>query len=65
MIRLWSPSVLGLATLGVLACGGASEDANKRQLQSITISQTVNGQQIQFVATGTLRPRQLRWPRFQ
>jgi hypothetical protein len=31
-----------------LSCGGSG-----RQLQSISISQTVNGDQIQFVATGT------------
>ena len=32
-----------------LSCGSNSS----RQLQSISISQTVNGEQIQFVATGT------------
>ena len=36
-------------TLLTLACGGG----NNRQLQSISISQTVNGHQIRFVATGT------------
>jgi len=32
-----------------LSCGSGSG----RQLQSITVTQTVNGQQIEFVATGT------------
>jgi hypothetical protein len=33
-----------------LACGNGSDPG--RQLQSITITQTANGQQIEFVATG-------------
>jgi len=33
-----------------LACGSGSSN---RQLQSITISSTVSGQQVQFTATGT------------
>jgi hypothetical protein len=33
----------------ILACGSG----NSRQLQSISISRTLNGEQIQFVATGT------------
>jgi hypothetical protein len=37
-----------VATVLTLSCGSGG-----RQLQSITISQTVNGQQIQFTATGT------------
>jgi hypothetical protein len=41
--------LLLLATSLALSCGSGSG----RQLQSITISQTVSGQQIQFVATGT------------
>jgi hypothetical protein len=43
-------SVLLLLTLGSLALSCGSGPG--RQLQSITISQTANGQQIQFVATG-------------
>jgi hypothetical protein len=53
MIRVWIPSVLVLSVLGMLACGGARQAGNGRQLQSITISQTASGQQIEFVATGT------------
>lgn len=53
MIRIWIPSVLVLSTIGALACGGVSQAGNGRHLQSITISQTTTGEQIQFVATGT------------
>jgi len=49
-------------TLFALSCGSG------RQLQSITITQTVNGQQIQFVATGkfsatptTVTPLPVEW----
>jgi len=48
-----SPTVcfsLFIATLFTLSCGSSSPG---RQLQSISVSQTVNGQQVQFVATGT------------
>jgi len=48
MNRLFALILVLLATFVTLSCGGSS-----RQLQSITISQTVNGEQIQFVATGT------------
>ncbi|MGO9649792.1 MAG: hypothetical protein ACLPLR_20160 [Terriglobales bacterium] len=34
-----------------LACGSSS--TSNRQLQSITINEVVNGQQVQFIATGT------------
>jgi len=40
--------VLLLAASLILSCGN-----NGRQLQSISIAQTVNGEEIQFVATGT------------
>lgn len=40
---------LVLTAFFILACGGSST----RQLQSISISQAMNGAQIQFVATGT------------
>jgi hypothetical protein len=51
MKGLWAPSLIILAALGTLACGGG----HGRQLQSITITQTLsaNGQQVSFVATGT------------
>ena len=49
MKHLWAPSLLILAASLTLACGGGSG----RDLQSITITKTANGQQIQFVATGT------------
>lgn len=49
MKHLWAPSLLILAASVTLACGGGS----RRDLQSITITKTANGQQIQFVATGT------------
>jgi hypothetical protein len=48
MNKLFAVILLLLATSLALSCGSSS-----RQLQSITISQTVNGEQIQFVATGT------------
>lgn len=49
MKHLWAPSLLILPALLTMACGSGSS----RQLQSITITKTANGQQIQFVATGT------------
>jgi hypothetical protein len=52
MHRFWALSfllfLLLIASL-TLACGSG----NSRQLQSISISKTVNGQQAEFVATGT------------
>jgi hypothetical protein len=47
--RFWAFIVLLSAASLTLACGSSSN----RQLQSITISSVANGQQIQFVATGT------------
>jgi len=44
----WVCLFLSFATLLTLSCGSGG-----RHLQSITVSQTVSGQQIQFVATGT------------
>ena len=62
MNKLWAPFFLLLVAAGSLACGGG------RRLQSITISQTTNGQQVQFVATGnysappmTLSPLPVMW----
>lgn len=49
MKRLCFLSLILTFALFTLSCGGSSG----RQLQSISISQTVNGNQIQFVATGT------------
>jgi hypothetical protein len=52
MNRVWALILLLSLTSLVLACGSSSN----RQLQSITISSTrsvANGQQIEFVATGT------------
>lgn len=51
MTRFWSSfSLFSLAFVAsiALACGGSG-----RQLRSISISQTANGQLITFVATGT------------
>jgi hypothetical protein len=48
--RLLLPLLL-LAQPFIVSCGSSS--GNSRHLQSITISQTVNGQQVEFVATGT------------
>jgi hypothetical protein len=65
MKRLWAPSLLILAASVTLSCGSGNNinsdsrnnnsgnSSSGRQLQSITISQTANGQQVQFVATGT------------
>lgn len=53
MTRVWIPSLFVLSALGMLACGGASEAGNSRHLKSITIAQTVSGEQVQLVATGT------------
>jgi hypothetical protein len=36
----------------ILACGSSTSSSN-RQLQSITINEVANGQQVQFTATGT------------
>ena len=49
MKKSWAPSLLLVVSLSVLGCGN-----NNRQLQSITIARSVNGGQIQFVATGTI-----------
>jgi hypothetical protein len=46
MKKSWALSLFLFASM-TLACGSG------RQLQSISISQTVNGQQIEYVATGT------------
>lgn len=48
MKPVWASFLLILPAFLLIACGG-----NSRQLQSITITRTANGQQIQFVATGT------------
>ena len=48
MNRFWAFMLLLLTTSLTLACGSGSN----RQLQSITITQAANGQQIEFVATG-------------
>ena len=48
MKSLWVCFSLLLVFLFTLSCGSSG-----RHLQSITVSQTVNGQQIQFVASGT------------
>lgn len=48
MRLIWTPFLLILPAFLLIACGG-----NSRQLQSITIAKTANGQQIEFVATGT------------
>jgi hypothetical protein len=49
MNRFWAPILLLSVTSLTLACGSS----NGRQLRSITIQSVANGQQIQFVATGT------------
>jgi hypothetical protein len=49
MKRSWALSLLLIAPLFTMGCGSS----HSRQLQSITITKTANGQQIQFVATGT------------
>ncbi len=49
MNRFCATILLLLVTSVTLACGGSG---SSRQLQSITIAQTTNGQQIKFVATG-------------
>jgi hypothetical protein len=48
--KSWNPSLLLCATVA-LSCGSSSN--SNRQLRSISIAQTANGQQVQFVATGT------------
>jgi hypothetical protein len=49
MNRFWAVILLLLVTSVILACGSSG---SSRQLQSIIIDQTANGQQIEFVATG-------------
>ncbi len=51
MNRLRALVLLVALTLLSLSCGSGS--GSSRQLQSIAISQVANGQQIQFIATGT------------
>jgi hypothetical protein len=51
MNRFWAFIVLLSAACLTLACGGSSN--SNRQLQSITISSTTNGAQIEFTAIGT------------
>ena len=50
MNRFWAFLVLLSAASLTMACGSSSSN---RQLQSITISSTVSGQQVRFTATGT------------
>jgi hypothetical protein len=50
MNRLCTLILLLLVTSLTLSCGSASD--SNRELQSITIAQTTNGKQIEFVATG-------------
>jgi hypothetical protein len=50
MNRSWAVLLVPLVTSLTLSCGSGSD--SNRQLQSITIAQTANGQQIEFVATG-------------
>jgi hypothetical protein len=51
-MRTFSLLSVVLAVVSVTLSCGRSSNADPRHLQSITISQTVSGQQIQFVATG-------------
>jgi hypothetical protein len=53
MNRILAFIVLLPAACLPLACGSNVNNGNGRQLQSIKISSTADGQQIQFVATGT------------
>lgn len=48
MNKYWALIILLPVTSLTLACGSSSS----RQLQSVTITQTTNGEQIEFVATG-------------
>ena len=48
MNRFWAFIILLSAASSTLACGSSSS----RQLQSITMTQTAKGEQIEFVATG-------------
>jgi hypothetical protein len=48
MNRFWTLILILCVTSLTLACGSSN-----RQLQSITIDEVANGQQIQFTATGT------------
>ncbi|HVN19804.1 MAG TPA: hypothetical protein VMU05_13550 [Dongiaceae bacterium] len=50
MKRSWTCFFLFIVTFVTLSCGSSSQS---RHLQSITVSQTVSGHQVQFVATGT------------
>jgi hypothetical protein len=52
MNRFRACSSLLFTCLLTLACG-SGVNSNARQLQSITVAQTANGNQIQLVATGT------------
>ena len=49
MNKIFALIALLIAASLTISCGSSSG----RQLQSITISKTMNGEQIQFVATGT------------
>jgi len=53
MRKYLAPSLLILLALLVLLLTLSCGSSSRRQLQSITISQTAVGAQIQFVATGT------------
>jgi hypothetical protein len=53
MNRLWFLILLLPVTSLTLACGSGSSSNSSRQLQAITIDEVVNGQQVQFTATGT------------
>lgn len=53
MNRLWALILLLFVTSLTLSCGSGSSGSNNRQLQSIAINEVVNGQQVQFIATGT------------
>jgi len=55
MTELRALILLLLAISLTLSCGSPpiSSSAGGRQLKSISISQTVNGEEVQFVATGT------------
>jgi len=53
MTELRALIVLLLTISLTLSCGSPSSSASGRQLKSISISQTANGGEAQFVATGT------------
>ena len=52
MNRLWALILILPVISLILACGSSTSSSN-RQLQSITINEVANGQQVQFTATGT------------